>query len=243
MDPYVRPSVLEDGRRNYQSIWSGGNNPYLFDANQFDSLALKLKKGETTENELRNMLGKGNNLVFSSADGVNPRDANSLYNNVDAEMAIDALRIAAGLGSLNPNMYPGGPNSVPQYSIGAGYVPLSSSQMVAKLDSQNKSSRYNEPMAVTKPGQYAAGTVLVRNDGQEFVADGSTVYGKSYKPKSGTTGQTPQVPALGTVEYTNYLIDQGKSLGMNLEQYRVPTNASGVTSTPGAQLPSPNPTM
>lgn len=55
-------------------------------------------------------------------------------------------------------------------------------------------------------------------------------------------------PALGTPEYTNYLIDQGKTLGLDLEQYRVPaasapTSSTQVTSTSAFNSPSlPPPT-
>lgn len=50
-------------------------------------------------------------------------------------------------------------------------------------------------------------------------------------------------PALGTPEYTNYLVDQGKTLGLDLEQYRVPvatapTRADQVVAAPDFNLPS-----
>lgn len=40
-----------------------------------------------------------------------------------------------------------------------------------------------------------------------------------------------QTPALGTPEYTNYLVGQGNSLGMNLNQFRVPTTNNAPIST------------
>lgn len=51
------------------------------------------------------------------------------------------------------------------------------------------------------------------------------------------------MPPLGTKEYTNYLVNQGNSLGLNLEQYRVPTSASAVQAVPSLNMPTNSPTL
>lgn len=58
-------------------------------------------------------------------------------------------------------------------------------------------------------------------------------------PATPIASQTPPgAPQLGTSAYTNYLVDQGKALGMNLEQFRVPTQAGqGAIGSPALSLP------
>jgi hypothetical protein len=51
-----------------------------------------------------------------------------------------------------------------------------------------------------------------------------------------------QPPAIGTPEYTNYLVQQGSNLGMNLDRFKVPTTAGQGTSVAPLQLPQLTPT-
>jgi hypothetical protein len=49
-------------------------------------------------------------------------------------------------------------------------------------------------------------------------------------------------PQLGTPEYTNYLVEQGKTLGLNLDQYKVPTSVDQSKSVQTYQTSSTKPT-
>ena len=66
-----------------------------------------------------------------------------------------------------------------------------------------------------------------------YVPPDNTVADAAYQQRLSAMNPSRNLatPQLGTPEYTNYLIDQGKSLGMNLEQYRIPTTASGAVAS------------
>lgn len=121
----IRPSSIElkndqgqayGSQANYQSIWYGGSHPAFVDANLFDTVASKVKSGALTiEDAASQVSGK----AYRSGDGVNAVYGESAGGS--DPFLIDAIRIAAGLGTTMKNAYTGA--QVPTYSIGAGYKP------------------------------------------------------------------------------------------------------------------------
>jgi len=96
-------------REQFQQIEIGGRQISV-NANLFDTLATKVKNGELSVDEAAGQLG-------SDPSGFGFKDA---------------ISIAAGFGSQNPNNYPGG--KAPNYEIGAGFVPPTQQQALKTQD-------------------------------------------------------------------------------------------------------------
>lgn len=214
-----------------------------------DSLVMAyLRSGKGT-------LGLSGDALHNATHGNQKSRPEELYNLLPQDFISYASKFSGGSESDFLN-YVNGMKSVT--TSGGNTIWVAPEDYVSEKAEEKKQASGGISSSVNTPNTVNAYRAIVLPNGQEVnydyadaqaraAADAGTYQVKTYGAEGGgkalPASTQSGTPALGTPEYTNYLVEQGKSLGMNLEQYRVPTTASGSTATPGVTLPSLNPTI